>query len=141
MLSTDKCDHKMYNAKNKNDLMLILGLIIAAALLLIYMRVIRPKLRHSTSGLTAEITVDNKTVFSAAADELELPYIYELTTDNGGHNTFEIDRSDDGGVSISCIKADCPDKVCVDTGKVTLPDDPIVCLPHRVTARLYSTGK
>ena len=32
--------------------------------------------------------------------------------------------------------ADCPDKVCVKTGKIKSPGQTVVCLPHRVVIEI-----
>ena len=123
--------------KKKNDTILICVLAAAAVILFIYLRVVRPHTSGLNSGLTAEITVDNEVVFSEDIDSLELPFKYEVKAKDGGCNTFVIDKDKKGVIGMSCTHADCPDKVCVETGIVTLPDDPIVCLPHKMVARLY----
>ena len=46
---------------------------------------------------------------------------------NGGSNILVIS---DGKAYVS--SADCPDKVCVRTGKISLSGERIVCLPNRV---------
>lgn len=42
----------------------------------------------------------------------------------------------DQAVGLSCVYSNCPEQICVNTGTVTLADTPIVCLPHKVVARL-----
>ncbi|MCI5792299.1 MAG: NusG domain II-containing protein [Lachnospiraceae bacterium] len=127
--------------KKKNDTILICVLAAAAVILFIYLRVVRPHMSGLNSGLTAEITVDNEVVFSEDIGSLELPFTYEVKAKDGGCNTFVIDKDEKGVIGMSCTHADCPDKVCVETGRVTLPDDPIVCLPHKTVARLYRTSE
>ena len=33
-------------------------------------------------------------------------------------------------------EADCPDKICVNTGKISKIGETIVCLPHRVVVEI-----
>ena len=55
---------------------------------------------------------------------------------DGGSNVFIMEKDEKGQLGLRCVEADCPEQICVHTGLVTLPDEPIVCLPHRVTARI-----
>lgn len=43
-----------------------------------------------------------------------------------------------GGVYIA--SADCPDRLCVKTGKITRPGEAIACVPNRVVVRLKRAG-
>ena len=38
--------------------------------------------------------------------------------------------------AISFLSSDCPDQICVHTGKLTKPGQAAVCLPARISARL-----
>lgn len=51
----------------------------------------------------------------------------------GGHNTVEVQRG-----KIRIKEADCPDKVCVNTGYISTSAVPIVCLPHKLTITIDS---
>ena len=62
--------------------------------------------------------------------------------------TFTVDCGDgeynrvvveDGYVFVS--EATCPDKICVQTGKVNQAGDSIVCLPHRLVVRVENITK
>ncbi len=55
---------------------------------------------------------------------------------DGGSNVLEIVREDGEPLGIRCIRADCPDKICIRTGIIRLETEPIVCLPHRLMVRL-----
>ena len=46
---------------------------------------------------------------------------------NGGSNILQIKEG-----RVSMTYADCPDKVCVNTGSIYLELDTIVCLPNKV---------
>lgn len=43
--------------------------------------------------------------------------------------------------TISFLSSDCPDKICIRTGKLTRPGQSAVCLPARVSVRLESQKK
>ena len=49
----------------------------------------------------------------------------------GGINSIIISN---GSVTVS--DADCPDKLCVKTGKINRAGETIVCLPHRVVVEI-----
>ena len=34
------------------------------------------------------------------------------------------------------LDADCPDKICVNTGKIQYPEQSIICLPHKVVVEI-----
>ncbi|MBR4895991.1 MAG: NusG domain II-containing protein, partial [Clostridia bacterium] len=51
--------------------------------------------------------------------------------DASGENTVRVETG-----RIRIVSADCPDKICVDTGWISDSAAPIVCLPHRLVIRL-----
>lgn len=132
--------------RKRNDIILILIIVIAAALWFITrsgaLSVIGIGAGKSASDKRIVISVDDREVYAENADELtdELPVTLDISGHTGGHNVFVIDKNSDGDVEIYCSEADCPDKICVETGRISLPDQPIVCLPHRVTARIAETN-
>ncbi len=48
-----------------------------------------------------------------------------------GQSTFEV-----SGGKVRMISSDCPDKVCVKTGRVSREGEVIVCLPNRVILKV-----
>lgn len=50
-----------------------------------------------------------------------------VIADEDGTNTIRIE-----GETIAVIHADCPDLVCVKTGKASKKGDVIACLPHKL---------
>lgn len=118
----------------RNDIILTAVLIILAAA--VYFAAGAGKGSAAAGDESIVITVDDKEVYRKNVSEITVPETVETDGYNGGHNVFVIDRNAGGAYEISCIEADCPDKVCVDTGAVSIPDQPIVCLPHRITARI-----
>lgn len=71
----------------------------------------------------AEIRVDGEVV-----RRLPLSEDASLTIEaNGGWNSIEV-----SGGEVRVTGADCPDKVCVQTGGISGGAVPIICLPHRL---------
>ena len=127
----------------KNDLLLCVCLLAAALSFFLLMRGGRRQADASDAsqeGTVILITVDDREAFREDAAGLRLPMKLDLDGYRGGHNVFEIGRKEGGEIYIRCLEADCPDKICVHTGTVVLPDQPIVCLPHRITARILKTS-
>lgn len=127
------------NKTKHNDMMLIGGLLIAALIAFLYLRVIKPQItKASNDRLILEISEDNNILYRSALGEIEIPFSFDVECADGGHNTFAAEKMPDGSIGVSCTGADCPDKICVETGTIALSDEMIVCLPHRVVARLYA---
>jgi hypothetical protein len=103
------------------DMVLILALLIVALSVFIIVRLTRG------SGEYAVVRIDGEQVarYSLAVDG-EYPL-------NGGTNLLVIS---DGEAYVK--EADCPDKVCVRTGRISLSGERIVCLPNRV--EIYVEG-
>ena len=121
----DKLDRKQ-----KNDLIILLVLVIGC-LLYFGFHSRGTDLRETRNVV---IRVGDEEVYngplSVSDKELRISGIH------GGSNVFVMEKDEQGNAGLRCIEADCPDLICVHTGLVTLPDEPIVCLPHRVTARI-----
>ena len=77
----------------------------------------------------AEIYVDGK-LFRTAA--LSQNCEFTISTEHG-INTIKVENGE-----IAVVSADCPDKVCVDTGAISSGVVPIICLPHRLEIRVIS---
>ena len=54
----------------------------------------------------------------------------------GGSEHFNLVVAENGRVRIA--EADCPDKICVRTGWISIAPQQIVCLPYRVVVRIQS---
>lgn len=50
---------------------------------------------------------------------------------DGGTNNVVIENG-----TVYMTEADCPDKICVNTGKISKIGETIVCLPHRVVVEI-----
>lgn len=73
------------------------------------------------------VRVDGKVVQEFSLDDT-IQYKIEGT---GGTNTLCIE---DGSVWLS--EADCPDQICVQTGKIRYAGQSIICLPHKVVVEI-----
>jgi hypothetical protein len=45
------------------------------------------------------------------------------------------------GGTIGFVRSDCPDKICVHTGFLSIPGQSAVCLPNRIVVRVASMRK
>lgn len=94
-------------------------LIILSGILLIFQQTIFKK-----TGYYALVEVDGKEVARLSLDKDTEIWI-EAATD--GYNIIKVQ---DGFVAVT--EADCPDKVCVNTGKLRMSGGVIACLPHKL---------
>ena len=78
-------------------------------------------------GTQVIVTVDGEEVYRT---DLSKDHTYEIPVEEGT-NVMKIQN---GEVTMS--KADCPDQICVHTGKLTKPGQAAVCLPARISVRL-----
>ena len=79
-------------------------------------------------GAFVQIKVDGQVVNTIPVNQNET-----LTIEGyqGGSNIVTIEN---GGVTMT--DADCPDKLCVKTGRISKTGETIVCLPHRVVVEI-----
>ena len=87
-------------------------------------------LMHRAPGTVANIYRGGVCVRSIDLLRVTEPYEFTLT-DASGENTVRVEPG-----RIRIVSADCPDKICVDTGWISDSAAPIVCLPHRLVIRL-----
>ena len=107
----------------KNDIVLLLVLVAAALILW-------PLLSHSKEqGNYALVELDG-----AEYTRLDLNEDTTLTvaTDRGT-NTIVVRNHE-----VSVESADCPDKICVNHSSISLTDEVIVCLPHKLVITIKS---
>ncbi len=105
--------------KNRNTLLLALGLLV---LLLVGLLVQRRLTR--APGLRAVVEVDGERV---AVLDLGEDQTFTTEAPSGGWNRI---RVEDGAVFVEA--ADCPDLICVHTGRISEVGGVIACLPHRL---------
>ena len=105
--------------KRKSDLLLITGLLLAAAMVWL---LVRP----GSAGSWVLVTVDG-------VETARYPLDTELTVTIGGeaYNILQIT-----GGTAAVIEANCGDHTCVRTGAVSREGETIVCLPHRLVIHI-----
>ena len=52
------------------------------------------------------------------------------------HNLIRVENE-----KIAIIEADCPDKICVQTGAISRPGETIACLPHKLIIEIKEYNK
>lgn len=82
-----------------------------------------------TPGAWAVVRVEGREV---ARYSLSQNGVYPL---NGGTNVLTVE---DGAASVT--EADCPDKICVEQGRVRYTGQCITCLPNKLTVTLEGGG-
>ena len=106
--------------KVRNDIILIVSLLLVAAIALIYLFCFR------SEGNAVKITIDGKTYATFSLDKDITEDIYT------GENSERLNRLiiKDGKAYMST--ATCPDGICVDHAPIYRDGESIVCLPHGV---------
>lgn len=113
----------MEKKKIKRDIMLISTLIIVCAAVFLIINFVVKK-----DGITAAVKVDGNIVYMLPLDKNA-----SVTVEGyqGGSNTVVIENG-----TVYMKDADCPDKLCEKTGKISKNGETIVCLPHRVVVEI-----
>ena len=113
----------MEKKKIKRDIMLIATLIIVCAAVFLIINFVVKK-----DGITAAVKVDGNIVYMHPLDKNA-----SVTVEGyqGGSNTVVIENG-----TVYMKDADCPDKLCEKTGKISKNGETIVCLPHRVVVEI-----
>lgn len=105
--------------KKADIILIVLGLVISG--------VVISFLLLQNNANTAVVSIDGKQV-----DVIDLninnTYIYN-TSD--GYNKLIVDNG-----SIFMLEADCPNKDCINMGKISKNNQTIVCLPHKFSVRV-----
>ena len=106
------------------ELIVLAVLLVSAGALLLWLRL------GQTPGAWAVVRVDGREV---ARYSLSQDGVYTL---NGGTNVLTIRNG-----SAAVTEADCPDKVCVDQGRVHYTGQCITCLPNKLTVTIEGEGE
>ena len=104
----------------KNDMILGIGLLVTALCLWLIIQLVMNN--SGSEELVAVISINGE---EYAQYSLESGIKKEISVD--GHNNIMID---DGMVWIE--EADCPDKLCINQGRISKAGQTIICLPNRV---------
>lgn len=110
--------------KHKNDILLIVALLLLAGSVWLAARFLRQE------GAVVEVRVGEVTeTFPLGEDR-------EYTVEDGDHRNTIVIAS--GRVCMG--SANCPDQVCVRTGWIEYEGETIVCLPHKIVVSLNGGG-
>ncbi len=120
-------------SKNKfhtttSDKLLILTIILASILSLFFIW----GRENQDVDLYISIQVDGKEVHRMPLDESTEGKTYAIKTDYG-ENIIKVENQ-----KVFVEHADCPDKFCMQQGKISKLGQSLVCLPHRVMIELVS---
>lgn len=119
---TDPSQEKWFSLP---DLILILILVLAGILLSAW--IFYP---DNAEAAYVEVRQNGSAILTLPLDK----DIEKTITDNDGRtNTFQIREQ-----SVVMVHADCGDKTCVNTGKISRTGESIVCLPHRLVLEIIS---
>jgi len=110
---------KTFFAKHRSDLLLICALLILSGAMFLFFLGIKQE------GAWAVVTVDG---VETARYSLAEPGTYPL---NGGSNILEVTQD-----AVWLSSANCPDKLCVNQGKIRFTGECIVCLPNKLTVTI-----
>ena len=105
--------------KKRNTMILLVAICFIALLTVILQKTILQK-----DGSAAVVQVNGEVT---ARLDLNQDTELEVGDEENGYNIIEVE---DGYVSVT--EANCPDKVCVDTGKIKDMGGVIACLPHKL---------
>ncbi len=108
-------------------LIIIVGVILFGSLIAIFF------FRGKQDGSVAAIYQDGELLRRIDLKEDTEPYEFTVEYESGS-NVIRVEKN-----RISVADADCPDKICVNTGAIPGNTDTIVCLPHRLEIRLEET--
>lgn len=113
-----------------NKRRLIADLLLALALLAVALSVFLLRRATAEEGRVVAVLVEGDCV---AEYPLDRDGEYLL---GGGTNLLVIE-----GGEAYIAEADCPDKLCVKSGKISLEGDRVVCLPNRVVIEIRGSGE
>lgn len=93
--------------------------------------------RKNTSNdeMYAYVYVDGAVYKTIDLNNVNEPYSFVVGDLNGDYNVVEVRHK-----SIGVTEASCPDEVCVNTGFISSPLLPIVCLPNKLVIEIHSNS-
>jgi|SRR3712207_5718920 len=106
----------------KKDILLAIGVVVIIGVAFLLNSVL-----NSGNGSKVEIYLGNELYKTVSLDK-------EQTIEINNENGKNVIKIHDNGVEMTT--ADCPDKVCVNTGFINKPNQSIVCLPHKLSVKI-----
>lgn len=86
------------------------------------------------AGLIATVSINGRVVDTLYLNETEPPVKRVYRTDAGFNTVLA------GGGGAAVVGTDCPDQICVKTGRINRPGGSVICLPHRFVLRIEGAG-
>lgn len=90
-------------------------------------------MRNGQTADKVSVKVDGRVVYS---DTLTKDTELNVEGFEGGYNHVVIN-----GGKVSVTDADCPDKVCINSGEIEKNGQTIVCMPHRMVVEIEGSGE
>ena len=112
--------------KHRNDILLILALLLLAGGIWLYTRLTR------APGGVVTVQQDGQLLLTLPLSEDTRLVLGEA----GAQNVLVIENG-----SAAIVEADCPDKICVHRGAVRYDGETIVCLPHKLVVTVVGVGE
>lgn len=109
------------------DTAVIMFFLAAAVLIVVFQHHI-----PSSGGLKLTVRKNSEIVYSARLSDCD----GELVCIDEEYNVYLLLEND--GVTVT--SSDCPDKVCVETGKITRAGQSIVCLPAHISIEIQGSA-
>ncbi|NLV37376.1 MAG: NusG domain II-containing protein [Clostridiaceae bacterium] len=114
--------------KKTDFIIIVLILVIAAAMWFVY------KSRFSNVAAKAEIYY-----YSTLVETIDMRDKSERTFSIAQNENVVFLLDNDGNIQF--IKSDCPDKVCVNTGKIHMVGQSAACLPNGIVVKIVPGGE
>lgn len=109
-------------------------IVIAAILLISLISWIAYEIYTDDKAIKAEIYYYSELVKTVRLDK---PKNYKFSIDQNPNVIFQVDEN--GGIAF--ISSDCPDKVCVKTGRLYRIGEYAACLPNGIIIKIVSEGR
>lgn len=119
----------------KRDIILLGIMVILLASWMLWSFLLKPRFSSPDEQVYAWIFHENELLHKVALDGEIHTFNLELEHDQEIHK-LQIETYSD--YTIAVVKSNCPDKICVNTGKVSIMGQSIACLPNHVIIKIGS---
>ena len=88
-----------------------------------------PLIFSSNDGNSATIKIEGEVIENISLSR-------ETTIKISNSSGYNLIKVSEGAISI--VEADCPDKICIKSGKIKNPGEVIACIPHKLIIEIGS---
>ena len=88
-----------------------------------------PLIFSSNDGNSATIKIEGEVIENISLSK-------ETTIKISNSSGYNLIKVSEGAISI--VEADCPDKICIKSGKIKNPGEVIACIPHKLIIEIGS---